>query len=58
MPIFLKNDRKKPNFFHLKQAIIVFAADCTCVENKRGYYQNPISYVLHLAELSLYCPCM
>ena len=30
MPIFKKIDRKKkPNFFHLNQAIIVFAAPCT-----------------------------
>ena len=30
MPIFKKNcPKKKPNFFHLKQAIIVFAAPCT-----------------------------
>ena len=30
MQIFKKIDQKKPpNFCHLKQAIIVFAADCT-----------------------------
>ena len=29
MPIFKKIDRKKPELFYLKQAINVFAADCT-----------------------------